>query len=789
MMNRLLLIKMLREIRRGAGTYGVCVLIIAIGFCGYSMLGIASDKLTAQKQAFYRLSAFPDAMAQAHLAPLQAAKKLLAIPGVDGVQGRLIETLRVADMTGDDTVKEAELKLFSFDASMTAIPALSSGELPGPGKKELAVGDPFMKAHGLKPGDSVSLVVNGRKIAFTISAGGISPENIYLLKDISEMLPDPMAYDAGFISYETLSSLVNKQGMANSFLIFLRPGADWESIKQEIGVALEPYGFQRAFLSKDEASVAMLETELSQIGRMTTFIPFMFLSVAAVILYISLYRLVQQQRLQIGCMLSLGISPSQIRWHYMGYGAAVGFGGGTLGSFLGYLASGPLLDLFKEYFNLPQVRVPLSIKYMILGPLMATVFCGVVGWFTAYRLGNLTPAETLRPPAPKAAKRLFLESIPAFLSIMTVPGIVAVRNIARNPRRSIIVVIGISMAFMITATLISMYSLVDVFVFDSLESMQQQDISVSFQRPVDMKKAIESIRHPAVDLAEGVMEFGGIIRGVEGEITTAIQGIGAQAQLSRLFDAAGNQIFVGDSGIVLSTIISQAVGAGVGDYVEIEVSYPSKRLSKVVVTGVAAQYMGSAAYMSHEFVRKVSDYGGACTTLLIKGDQGASGDIARALKDAKLVGAISSRQETLDMFRSYMGSMTGIMSSYALTGVLISLSVLYVSSLIGFEELKREVAIMLTLGLTGRQCLDVVSVEQWILTIGGALIGYPMAIWASGVISATLSSEMYTIPEFIDSFSVVLTVAVTFGAVWVSNQLIYRKIVSVEPVELLRERE
>lgn len=780
---------MLRDIRKNAGAYGICALIIAVGFCGYSMLGIASDKLNAQSQAFYRLSSFPDAIAEAQLAPARAVRKLLSVPGVSSVEGRLVETLRVADMTGDDTVKQAELKLYSYGSSKKAIPVLSVGELAREGKRELVVGDPFMKAHDLQPGDSIQLVVNGQKIPFTISAGGISPENIYLLKDISTLLPDPMSYDAGFLSYETLSSLVNKQGMINSFLISLKPDADWETVKDGVSLALEPYGFYQVYLRKDEPSVAMLELELDQIGRMTTFVPFMFLFVAAVILYISLNRLVQNQRLQIGCLLSLGISSSKIRRHYMGYGAIVGFSGGLLGSALGYAASAPLLNLYKEFYKLPRVNVPVSLKYVILGPLMATVFCGLVGWFTAMRLGNLTPAQTLRPPAPKVTKRLFLENIPLFLSIFTVPGTVAVRNIARNPRRSLFVIVGIAMAFMITATLISMYNLVDVFVFDSLESMQRQDITVSFQRPVDMRKALESLRHPAIDFAEGIMEFGGIIRGPEGKVTTGIQGIGGDSELSRLFDARGVRIFAQDDGLIVSTIISKTIGAGAGDYVEIEVGFPKKKVSQIMITGVVAQYMGSSAYVSHETVRKISDFGGACTTLLIKGDQDASKDISDSLRDAKLVGAISSRRETIDMFRDYMGNMSGIMSAYALTGVIISLAVLYVSSLIGFEELKREVAIMLTLGLSGRQCLDVVSVEQWLLTIAGVLAGYPLSIWASGVISETLSSDMYTIPSFIDSLSVALSVALTFAAVWISNQLIYRKIVSVEPVELLRERE
>ncbi|MCL1805837.1 MAG: hypothetical protein FWG28_07570, partial [Clostridiales bacterium] len=75
-MVRLLFLKMIREIKRSAGAYGICVFIITVGFCGYSVLAIASDKLYASSQYFYETSSFPDAIAEVELAPLQAVKKL-----------------------------------------------------------------------------------------------------------------------------------------------------------------------------------------------------------------------------------------------------------------------------------------------------------------------------------------------------------------------------------------------------------------------------------------------------------------------------------------------------------------------------------------------------------------------------------------------------------------------------------------------------------------------------------------------------------------------------------------
>ena len=66
---------------------------------------------------------------------------------------------------------------------------------------------------------------------------------------------------------------------------------------------------------------------------------------------------------------------------------------------------------------------------------------------------------------------------------------------------------GIAFAYMITATLVSMNSLFDVFIFDYWEKTQRQDIMVSFERPVSVNDALEAVKHPQVENAEAMMEF------------------------------------------------------------------------------------------------------------------------------------------------------------------------------------------------------------------------------------------------------------------------------------------
>ena len=96
---------------------------------------------------------------------------------------------------------------------------------------------------------------------------------------------------------------------------------------------------------------------------------------------------------------------------------------------------------------------------------------------------------------------------------------------------------------------------------------------------------------------------------------------------------------------------------------------------------------------------------------------------------------------------------------------------------------------MMMLGLKSRQCLDVIAVGQWVLAVGGILLGIPMSMWASKAISSSMGSELYVVPDFIDGSSVALSVVLTFVAVWFSSRMMLRKLKRIIPVEPLRERE
>ena len=788
-MVKLLLQKMFRDMKKSIAAYSICLLIVAVGFCGYCLMSVAKDHLMASRDLLYERSSFSDGFAEVQEAPAAITDKLKKIPGIADANARIMKEVRIKEVDGEQENTTARLKLISYVKGGSDVPMLFQGMDAGDGDLQMVAGNAFLEARGYSPGQKIRLLVSGKETEFEITGGGISPENIYIIRNIVEMYPDPYHYDVGFVSLRTMENLYGMRDMANSFTFTLQPGYEVKDVKDQVEEILKPYGCYSVYGREDHQSASMLNSELSQLEEMAVVLPFLFLFVAAVVLYITMHRLIDQQRIQIGTMLSLGITGQQIGFHYLGYGLIIGVIGGAVGGLLGNLGATPLVVYYRNYYNLPDAISGISMQYLVLGILLAGTFCGAVSFLCAKNLTGLSPADALRPPAPKSAKATLAERIPGFVRLFTVPGIMALRSIGRNRRRSLLSLFGIACAFMITATLMSVNSLFDVFLFDNLEKVQHQDFTVYFEQPLKTREVLASIQNSQIEKMEPFAETQGKLMRGDTELDCTLQAIEPDSTLCRLSDKEGRRVKVESEGIVLSIHMSQRLGVKAGDWIDVKVLYPEERVSRIRVTAVMEQYMGTTAYLSPEGLAKISEYRDVSTGVYIKAAKDAQEELWKSFDGAPLVTGIESRTAKLDNWRNLMGSFTVMIGSMVVLGILIGLAVLYTSALISFEELKRELSVMRMLGLTAKECLEVISVGQWILTAGGILLGIPMTLWMSHMLAVSMSAKMYSIPDFVDAASVLEAIVLMGIAVFISSQLILRKLKAVSPVSLLMERE
>ena len=109
-MGRLLWIKMLRDMKRSWAAYAICMIIVAIGFCGYSVLELCQKNLEESERYFFQVTDFCDGFATVERAPESVGALLERIDGVERAEGRLEKNVRV-------TAYDDDCLLYTSDAA------------------------------------------------------------------------------------------------------------------------------------------------------------------------------------------------------------------------------------------------------------------------------------------------------------------------------------------------------------------------------------------------------------------------------------------------------------------------------------------------------------------------------------------------------------------------------------------------------------------------------------------------------------------------------------------------
>ena len=181
-----------------------------------------------------------------------------------------------------------------------------------------------------------------------------------------------------------------------------------------------------------------------RVSNLANVFPVIFFLVAALACLTTMTRMVEEQRTQIGALKAMGFSRLSISKKYIGYAFSASLVGGILGLGLGCtLIPLVIANAFNIMYAMPPLEFREQTALCVLS-VLAAVACttGAALWACLSTL-MATPASLMRPRAPKAGKRVFLERVRPIWRRLSFTWKVTMRNLFRYQRRFWMTVIGI----------------------------------------------------------------------------------------------------------------------------------------------------------------------------------------------------------------------------------------------------------------------------------------------------------------------------------------------------------
>lgn len=196
---------------------------------------------------------------------------------------------------------------------------------------------------------------------------------------------------------------------------------------------------------RENKSWALTDSYTEKINVITLIFPVFFTAVAALVVLSTMTRLIEEERPALGCYRSLGYRNGRIAFKYLGFvlaccviGSALGFGLGVL------ILPAAVYPAFSSVFFMPAMAK--GVSYLAGGIASAAMFVAAAGTTTYVVLRELRakPAALLKPKAPKAGKKIFLEHVPFIWNRLKFKYKSTYRNIFRYVRNLLMTVISVA---------------------------------------------------------------------------------------------------------------------------------------------------------------------------------------------------------------------------------------------------------------------------------------------------------------------------------------------------------
>ncbi|WHH60885.1 ABC transporter permease [Petroclostridium sp. X23] len=776
-------VRLLRMIKNSKGQFLSVTVIIAVALCIYVLFNMTTLNIKSAVDTYYDVTNINDIHVQLLKIPKGAINELKTIEEVKEVQGRISFDVPLRVDNKDEKVTIRLISIPEKDEKINKL-YLLDGQRIKIGNDHAMLLEQFAKARNIKAGDEISPYINGRAYKLEVAGIAASSEFVYLMENDQALLPAAEKFGVAYVSEAFAQSVYGYRDSYNELLITVEDEARIDDVLDQVEKKLDKYGVKRITKLEDQLSNKMLTEKVKGIDKMASTVPVLFLMVAAVIISIMLSRIVNNDRVAIGVLKALGYGNLNILSHYTKYALAIGLMGSMIGITAGTFLAGPMIKVFVAYFNIPLVSIEVYYDFMIKAIILTGVFCIASGLFGARNVLRIMPADSMRPEAPKSGKRILLERIGFFWNSIGFSWKMVIRNIMRNKRRFIFLVLGLALTYGInTIPLYQGHAMTAMFELQYGE-YQKMDYTVEFTRPMSKRVMNDLIHLIDVDKMEPKLEYPFEFSNGWRKKNVNIIGIPWDTSFYEFRDSDQREVKLQKTGITITQALAKALHVKEGDDVTIKNFLPGKEDAVVEVSNVVEQYLGMNAYMDIDVMERLLMEKGMITGVVIDSDD----QVKEKLEDVKNISSVRSVSDIKNSFMEYLDTIAVAINFYMLFGGILGFAIIYNSTIISISERSMEFASLRVMGFDKKDIYRMISKENTLMTIIAMLIGVPMSIAMIRGVAQSFSSEVITFPVLLTPRIFITAAVATVVFVAGAQLATLKKIYNLNFIDALKSR-
>ncbi|MGX7162691.1 FtsX-like permease family protein [Enterococcus massiliensis] len=551
---------------------------------------------------------------------------------------------------------------------------------------------------------------------------------------------------------------------------------------------------------EDNPGYTEYKQNADRISSLATVFPIIFFLIAALVSLTTMTRMIEEKRSEIGTFKALGYKNHEIALKFLFYSLSAGLIGSVLGLALGfYLFPSIIISAYGQLYNIEKFVTPWYLNYSLIGIGVGLV-CTVGVALLTLRIDLLSaPASLLRPKAPKAGKRVWLEAIRPLWRRLSFTQKVTMRNLFRYKLRMLMTIFGIAGCTSMILTGFGLRDSISDIVPIQFEKIWHYQGIVTFNEnvtPTQREKYEKTVvTLPDFDdrlpISSEVLTLSGEGQTPQDVTVYVPKNPDSVTDFILFNDRKTNKnLSLTDDGAIINEKLANLFNLQVGDTIDLK---STDHTYSMKVAAIAENYTGHFAYVTPTYYQKIfeeaptynTEFLTFSTTVSTKQEE----KIAETLMENDGIINVSFLSDSSHALDDTTETLNIVVWVLIISAGLLAFIVLYNLNNINISERIRELSTIKVLGFYDKEVTMYIYRENIILTILGILAGLFLGKIEHDYVLKTVELDMLMFPPTIHSISYLYSSLITIFFTVVVGIVIYFKLKKVDMIEALKSNE
>ncbi len=584
-----------------------------------------------------------------------------------------------------------------------------------------------------------------------------------------------LKYENGLKEYNdglsTYNSNLNKYNKEKSNI-----DKEINKAKDELNNLKEPTWY--IYSRKDADTYPDYIDDVTSVDNLAKIFPIVFFGVAILVSLISMNRMVEEERGEIGTFKSLGFNNQEILFKYVLFSSVATFVGGLIGYFFGAIII-PLIisNIYGMLFHLPKLTIKFDLTIILLS-LGISLIC-ILGTtiYTTYKVLKEKPAELMRAKSPKNGKKILLENLKLIWNHLSFSKKITLRNMLRYKKRGLVTIVGIAGC---SALLLCGFGIRDAII--DIANKQYQD-TFKYDVSIYVNNNIDIINDNIISRVD-VQNINVKSNNVKANLFVVDKN--EIDNIINLIDESDNKIKLTSDKVIITDKLAKLNNYQVGDTINL-IDDENKTYS-YQIGGIVKNYLMHYIYIDKDLFNKDNEYNTNIVYLNLK-DNINKNNLTKELMDNSEVLKIMYIEDFIKSADNMLKSLNKVVIIILVLSASLSFVVLYNLSNININERKREISTLKVLGFYDKEVDNYITKENIIYTIIGIIIGLVLGYFLTKIVIMTVEIEKAHFIYNIKLISYILTIVITIFFTFLVNLVTHFNLKRIDMIASLKSVE